>query len=376
MPIVVRHTPVGAISRAAVMAGQARGRQLQASRDIQLTSMALAAQSQRFAIEARERERAADRAFAIQRAATAQMAKRRPVTGDALARRQQLRQATKEAEASGAYTPIQLRQMKIFADLGDPVGFRSIAGRVEQPSARRQELQRQAVAVGEIAQKNIDVVQRRIDAISTRLGKDFSPEAQQFLRENPQFATPEVQQALNQQRALGEEIVKIQQGAAAKQQALDLGISVSQQMVFGAREQIRLSRTEAAEQKRIDKQIADAEKLTAIQRADISTERRHAKEIRDDYDREIALLRREFGQYEDEDDDDYAVREQSLWNRIAEFEGKKMTSFAEEREAIQRIIGKAVGKQEIPTNFTTPDGKRYKFTGRFVDGKPWYEPVE
>ena len=379
MPSVVRHTPVGALSRAAVSAGRAQASQAQAARDIQLTSMAMAAQSRRWGIEAKEREGLASRAFAMQQAASAQMARRRPVKGDALAERQQLNRAVADAKATGAYTPVQLAQMQIAANLGDKVAFRSIMSRVEEPSARRQELGKQAVAVGEIAQKNIDVIRRRVEALNKQMAKNFSPEAQQFLRENPRFAPPEVKAAFAEQQRLEDEIRGVQEGAATKQQALGLGISISQQMAFGERAQIRLTRTEATEQRRIDKQIANAEKLTAVQRADISTERHHAKEIRDDYDREIALLRREFGQYEDEDDDDYAVREQSLWNRIAEFEGRKMTSFAEERTAIQKTIDKAVGKQEVPVKgdiFTTPDGKRYEFTGRYVDGRPWYEPVE
>lgn len=340
--------------------------------------MALAAQSQAWQIDAREREGAANRAFAMQRAASTGIA-RRPATGDALVERQGLNRAVADAKATGLYTPAQLARLQIAANMGDTTGVRGLLSKVDKPSARREELGKQAVTVGEIAQKNIDVIQRRFEALNKQMEKNFSPEAQQFLRENPQFAPPEVKAAFAEQERLMGEIENVQQDAATKQQALGLGISMSQQMAFGERAQTRLTRIEAAEQKRIDKQIANAEKLTSVQRANISTERRHAEEIRDGYKREIELLRREFGQYEDESDTDYRAREQSIWNQLADLEGKKQASYGEERGEIQKVIDRAVGKQAAPPKgdiFTTPDGKRYEFTGRYRDGQPWYEPVE
>ena len=177
MPIKVKHGAVGALGRAAVSAGQAAASQMQASRDIQLTSMAMAAQSRTWEIEARGREGAynraaagregeANRAFALQRAALS-----RPAGGGNLAERQQLNRAVADAKASGIYTPIQLAQMQIAANSGDKVMFRGIASKVEEPSARRQELQQQAIASGASAQKNIDVLQRRLGEVKERISR-------------------------------------------------------------------------------------------------------------------------------------------------------------------------------------------------------------
>ena len=377
MPIVVRHTPVGALGRAAVMAGQAQASQLQASRDIQLTSLAMAARSQ---AEARlDRNYQSDRAFAKQQAATSPRARRQPETDDALAERQQLNRAVADAKATGAYTPVQLAQMQIAANLGDKVAFRGIMSKVEEPSARRQELGKQAVTVEAIANKGIGVIQRRIDALNKQMEKNFSPEAQQFLRENPRFAPSEVKAAFTEQQRLEDEIRGIQERAGEKLQALGLGVDIPQQIAFGMRQEARLTRAEAVEQKRVDKQVADAEKLTAVQRANISTVRRHSKEIRDDIDREITLLKRDFGQYEKESDAEYAARERSIWDQVADSERKKMGVFTEEKDSIQKIMETVTGKPKtFPKGhiYTTPDGRRFVNTGELRNGSPVYEPVE
>ena len=380
MPIKIKYTPVGALGQAAVSAGRAAASQMQASRDIQLTSMAMAAQSQKWQIEAREREGLANRAFAMQRAASTGVA-RRPVTGDALAERQQLNRAVADAKATGAYTPVQLAQMQIAANLGDKVAFRGIMSKVEEPSARRQELGKQAVTVEAIANKGIGVIQRRIDALNKQMEKNFSPEAQQFLRENPRFAPSEVKAAFTEQQRLEDEIRGIQERAGEKLQALGLGVDIPQQIAFGMRQEARVTRAEAVEQKRVDKQVADAEKLTAVQRANISTVRRHSKEIRDDIDREITLLKRDFGQYEKESDAEYAAREQSIWDQVADSERKKMGVFTEEKDSIQKIMETATkaltkGKYAVGQVYTNSLGQRVRFLGYDDSGNPQGEVLD
>ncbi len=380
MPFVIRHTPVGVLGRLAVKAGQARGQQLQMGRDLQLTSMALAAQSRAEQTAAASR----NRAFALQRAGANEFARQRPAKPETIDQRRFLNKAVAEANAAGIYEPNQIKQAEIFANLGDTESVRKILGKLPQPTERRRELQTQADVVGAIAQKNIDVVQRRLDSVTDTLNERFNPGMQKVLREDEKImgtVSPEVQELFAQQDRLGKEIEGIQQGAAQRQEALSLGLSVPQQIALGAREQTRLTRAEAAEQRRIDKQLASADKLSSMQRAAITTERQHAREIRSDIDREITLLRREFGQYEDESEDDYAIREQSIRNQIGELEGKKMNSYTEERGAITKIVDQTTGKPGKPNYvkgriYTNAAGKRIRFLGFSENGRPQGEVVD
>ena len=381
MPIKIKYGAVGALGRAAVSAGRAAASQMQASRDIQITSMALAAQSQKWQIEAREREGLANRAFAMQQAAAKSIGARRPATGDALAERQQLRRSAAEAKASGIYTPVQVRQMEIFADLGDATGFRGIASRVEKPSSRRTELQKQAIASGTSAQKNIDVLQRRLGEVKERISR-YSPEARKMFAGDPELfklAPPEMQGLFAQGQQLEEQIENIRQDTAAKQQLYALGVDTAQQEALGMRKQAQISRSEAAAQARVDKQVTAAGKLSDLQDAKIAVARGHAKEIRVDYGRETTLLQREFGQYEDESDADYKAREQSIWNQLAGIEGKIQASYNEERKEIQKIMDELTSKLDKPSpvvkQFVTDrQGRRFEFT-RMKDGKPHYRRV-
>lgn len=382
MPIVVRHTPVGAIGRAAVAAGRAAASQIQASRDIQLTSMAMAAQSQAWQIEARGRERVADRAFAMQQAASAQRAKRQPVAGDALAERKSLNRAVTDAKATGLYTPAQLAQMQIAANMGDKVMLRGIASKIEEPTARREELRVQAMVMGEIAQKNTDVLQRRLDEVNKRISTKYSPKGQKLLMEDSdlfKLAPPEMRGLFAQRQQLGEQIEGIRQDAAAKQQLYALGMDTTQQEALGMRKQAQISRAEATAQARIDKQVTAAGKLSDLQDAKIAMARGHAKEVRADYGREAGLLRREFGQYEDESDTDYKAREQSIWNQLAEVEGKVQASYDEERREVQKIMDELVSKLDKPSpvvkQFVTDrQGRKFEFT-QMRDGKPHYRRI-
>lgn len=250
MPITVRHTPVGAIGRAAVAAGRARGSQLQAERDIQLTSIALAVQSQRWAIESREREGAADRAFAMQQAAAAQMARRRPVTGDALAGRQQLRRTVTEAKATGIYSPVQIKQMELFSSLGDVSGMRSILGRVEKPlvlreTARRRELTAQTTAIEEKKQALLEPQYRELADIEAELSKRYPRrESWKTLAENPSLIPEHLREKftamLKRRPELTKNILDIEKGALPVLRGLREGKTVAQQQA------LRLKAAEAA----------------------------------------------------------------------------------------------------------------------------------
>ena len=61
------------------------------------------------------RDRDADRAFRFQQAASAQVAKRQAVSPDTRDLQLRLQRTVKEAQASGIYTPVQLKRMQILA---------------------------------------------------------------------------------------------------------------------------------------------------------------------------------------------------------------------------------------------------------------------
>ena len=238
MPIKIKYGAVGALGRAAVSAGRAAASQMQASRDIQITSMALAAQSQKWQIEAREREGLANRAFAMQQAASSQIA-RRPVTGDALTERQQLDRAVADAKATGAYTPVQLARLQIAANLGDKVMFRSIAGKVEKlpvtrETARRRELTAQTIAIEEKKQALLEPRYKELVGIEAELSKRYPrKESWKTLAENPSLIPEHLREKFTGMLARRPELVKnildIEKGALPVLQGLREGKTVAQQ---------------------------------------------------------------------------------------------------------------------------------------------------
>lgn len=240
MPIKVKHGAVGALGRAAVSAGQAKASQMQASRDIQITSMALAAQSQKWQIESREREGLANRAFAMQQAASKSIAARRPATGDALAKRQQLNRAVADAEKTGIYSSRQIKQMGIFANMGDVSGVRSIlARREEKPpvtreTARRRELTAQTIAIEEKKQALLEPRYKELVGIEAELSKRYPrKESWKTLAENPSLIPEHLREKFTGMLARRPELVKnildIEKGASPVLQGLREGKTVAQQ---------------------------------------------------------------------------------------------------------------------------------------------------
>ena len=134
MPITVRHGAVGALGQLAVQAGQARGQEIRLGRGIQLSNMIFASGERGADVAANRAEKEADRAFALQRAGAAQIA-RQSNEPDATLHRQKLRQTVDEAKASGIFDPRQIKQMQIFADLGDDQAIRSL---LAQPPTQTQ----------------------------------------------------------------------------------------------------------------------------------------------------------------------------------------------------------------------------------------------
>jgi len=128
MPIIVQHTPVGALSQLAVKAGEAQAQQAKMARDLQLTQLAISAQ-QRNADRAEQR-RGQREAFAMQRALAKQVA---PVQQPPrlTERGPDISTTLKQAAESGLYSPEQLTQMKIFAGLGDTQSIRRILGNTQ-----------------------------------------------------------------------------------------------------------------------------------------------------------------------------------------------------------------------------------------------------
>ncbi len=266
MPIKVKHGAVGALGRAAVSAGQAAASQMQASRDIQITSMALAAQSQKWQIEAREREGMANRAFALQRAAATGIARRQPTDT-----KQQLGRTVSEAIKSGFYTPRQQKQLKMFADLGDDVGVRSILARREErlpvtrETARRQELTAQAIAIEEKKQALLEPRYKELVDIEAELSKRYPrKESWKTLAENPSLIPEHLRgkftAMLKRRPELVKNILDIEKGALPVLQGLREGKTVAQQQAQRLRAVETAIKSELVtigrDQKRIDARLA------------------------------------------------------------------------------------------------------------------------
>lgn len=276
MPITVRHTPVGALGQAALAAGQARAAQMQASRDFQLTSMAASAQHQAAARQqaAGISERAREHAFSLQRAAATQMVRQRPATPATLDQRQKLQKTVSEAKAAGIYDPMQIKQMQIFADIGDESAVRSILGRLPEPSAKRptarqKELTRQMGAFSDITQKTLAPIQQELASINSQISARYEgAEIQRFVESNPMHI-PETerkrfQKMFARRRELGTQIEAVGQEAEQVQDQISLGFSIPEQAMQNMRRASKrrqadidmIKRTEGRNQKRTERKIA------------------------------------------------------------------------------------------------------------------------
>lgn len=373
MPITVRHTPVSALGQLAVLAGQARGQQLQMGRDIQLTGLAMAAEDRAAAVGMAAR----DRTFAIQQAAASQMAKQRATKPDDLMQRKRLRQFVSEAEATGIYKPAQIKQMQIFAKLGDAQAVRTIAGKLPTIPARQQELQRQSTAVAEIGKSEIAELQKQLDAVNNKLGKRFTPGTQRLLRERPEFmetVSPDVQELLAQQQQLQEQIGTVGERTARMGQMLQLGLAVPEQMALESRREAQVVKQEETEQRQLERQIRETGKLTDREELAVDVMRDQERDRRTIIGREITHLSKDLPMFEGEDAGEHTERIGPVQAQIRQLELERVASFAREKTRLTEFLGR--DKKTITQVVTDSAGQQWRFTGRYRNGKPIYEAIE
>lgn len=329
MAITVRQAIPGTLGRLAVMAGEARGRQLQAGRDIQFTQMALAAQDRAAAM----RVAASDRAFAMQQAAATQRARQQPVTPDTRARQQRLRQFVSEAEAADIYDPAQIKQMQIFATLGDEAAIRSIAGKLPRPipavkpTARQKELMRQSRAVSNITQQTMGSFQQELEDINRQISARYEgADTQQWVEEHPEVIPEKdrkrFQELFTRRRELFVQASQIAQQSEQTQQRLQLGFTVPEQEYQRLR---RLSKKQQA-------------KIVAVQRI----EKRNQRQI----ERKIAVEERQLRLDPYADPTKENTRINAVKKRIEKLEGDLKASYRREDEA----LGVAPGVRQITSD--------------------------
>ncbi len=373
MPITVRHTPVGAIGRVAVQAGQAQAQQLQMGRDIQFTSIALAAQSRADQIKMA----AQDRSFALQQAAVDQIERQRPAKPDVRAKRQKLRRVVSEADAAGIYTPIQIKQMRLQASLGDEAGLRSTLGKVPQVSVRRRELNQQTVAVRDLRDRTTSALQKQIATITEKLGKNFDLETQEYFSEHPDFIAkfipPEDQKLFAQKQQLREEIETVSRQAATAEEQIQLGISFPEQQAARVRRMAALDKQARDEQRRLEDQ---AGKLSEHQKLELDIIKKEELDTRTALDKEIKRLTEDQVRFKNEDDDDFAKRVETLNNQIRGLELEQVASYAKERQKMAILLEGGRGLQSITTTLTDENGRTWRFNGRWNErGEPMYDEV-
>ena len=382
MPIVVRQAIPGVLGRLAVRAGQARRQQLQMDRDIQFTQIALAAQDRAAAIGAAAR----DRAFAMQRAAATQIARQRPAVPDARQQRQRLRQFVSEAKAADIYDPAQIKQMQIFADLGDEGAVRSIAGRLPPVSARRRELEEQAQTVAEIGKRDVSAIQQQLAAVNEQLGQKFEPPMQRYLRENPEFmarfTSPKIQELMAQQQQLEEQIAAVRERTIRTGRMLQLGITVPEQRAFEMKQRAELERQEAARQRRLAQQVGRVGGLTEREELAVDVIRDRERDKRTAIGREITRLSKGLAPFEDESESDQLKRIGPIRTEIRMLELRQTASHANEKMQIETFLRrdeKTTGRPEKfirGTIYTNTAGQRARFMGYDETGQPLMDLVE
>ncbi len=321
MPITIKHGAVGTLGRLAVQAGQARGQQLQAGRDIQITNMALAAQDRTTQMGLAARDRASERAFRFQAAGARQYAERQPAEPSAQALRGQLKRTVTDAKESGIYTPVQIRQMGIFADLGDEAGLKNLLGRVikpatkEKPTAEARKLSRQSEALHVLTGEALDSQQRELDKINAQIFEFIEdPDSQRDLEENPD-RIPEAKriplEALFARRQrVFRQTAEIKRRVGEQQRGLFLGFSLPVQKDLTDKQLIRERKAVIERVKRIEKRnqdtlnrkiIVEQRKLKRDQHADQEIENNRINaakeeliklndELKASFDREDAVL--------------------------------------------------------------------------------------
>ena len=379
MPIVVKQSPVGIIGQLSVMAGQARGQQLRADRDLQFTSMALAAEDRAAQIGMA----AHDRLFAIQQAGAAQIARQRPATPDTRAKQGDLQQFVSEARSSGIYSPAQIKQAGIFAKLGDAGSVRSILSKLPTPAqapavpAAEQERQRQLRAVTNLRDQNIKALTAQFDKLGEKYEGRFDKAAQRFYVTRPEmdrFLSAEDQKTMAAQRELQEKINDVAEQTGKAQQLLKLGLSIPAQMKFESDQETALVRQDLAEQRIAIQRARGTGGLTEEDNARIDLMRDREREQRTVLDREVARLTKDLAQFDKESDKDYAERVKPVQARIQQLSLERVASHAREKKQFEGFIRR--DKSGVTPMVTDKAGQRWRFTGRYQNGKPLYEAVE
>lgn len=379
MPFEIRHTPVGLLGQLAVRAGQVRGQQIRMGRDIQLTNMLLAMQERGADVASRR----AERAFALQRAGATQAMRQRPATPEVISQRKNLQKVVSEAKAANIYEPAQIKQMQIFADLGDEKSLRVSLGKLPQKSLRRLELQKQSEAVTEIGKGTIGELQKQFDIITDQLKDRFAPDMQQIIIERPELmktVSPEVQEALAQKQQLKEQMVSVANRTAKMQQMIQLGIAVPEQMALEARQERELLRQEEVAYQRSVQQTRGVGGLTDQEELAIDVVRDEYRDRRKAIDRQIALIAKDLGPFEDESEADHAERIGPIREQIRLFGLQKMALHAREKQDIGNFLSRG-DKGRKPklikgTIYTNAAGQRARFIGYDEDGRPLMDIVE
>lgn len=374
MPITIKHGAVGTLGRLAVRAGQVRGQQLKMSRDIQLMGMVMASQE-------RGADAAAKRAFRFQEAGAAQVA-RQPAEPDTLALRQKLRRFVSEAKASKIYDPAQIKQMEIFAKIGDEKAVRSIAGRLPQATVRRQELQNQMGALEKITGQSISAIKQQLDIINEQLGKQFTPGTQRLLRERPDFMTsvsPKVQELLAQQQQLEEQIVGITEQATLAKRMIGLGISFPEQAAIERRRLEQMEQKKALDLKQLIAQNTRTGKLTDTQDLQIDLMRGPERTVRNLIGNEITRLRKELVPLEGETEGGkkYLKRTEPIQIEVSMLMSELTKSHGRESSKVAGFVLELGGQKgtAVPKTYITPDGRKFRFSGEYEDGKPQYDLI-
>lgn len=399
MPFVVQHTPVGLLTRLAVEAGQVRRQDIQAQRDIQIQQMAWARAERGADIAARRAEQQQAQAFALRRAEQAQtfalqrvgaarIARERPVTEKAVIDREQLRQTVLEAKEAGIYRPEQIKQMKIFADLGDAPGVRRVLGNLPRPTARRQELQRQTEVVTQIATGSIKPLQEQLDMVEKQLYERFTPETVQLFRERPEYmetAPEETRELMEQQQQLRDQITQIQQQTAQTQQMLRIGVSIPEQMAARAGREAQVAKILIDEHKR---QTAAATGITQRQKLAIDVVRDARKDERRRINKDITNLDSEMLPFVDregrptESSEDYRQRIEPLRLQKQELENWRMKSENKEKKEIEAILQPEVArdktkkKYELNKVYKNSAGTRMRYIGVNEQGQHQFREID
>ncbi len=322
MPITIQHGPVGAIARLALETGRgrrrSRERELRVSRDLQIAQLSLASQSR--GIAGRRPQ-----TFALQRAGARQIARQQP---DTLGQRRELRRFVAEAKSAGIFTPDQIKQAEIFANLGDATATRSILGKLPKtldaarPTARQKELTRQSTAIEGMLQKSTAPHREELNEINRRISLRFPDAESQQKAEMGGVLLPEDirVQFLNdfaRRRQLQGLITQQEQQTEAIQQGLQMGFTISDQKARVLKEVTARQRSAAA-----------------VRRAEIRRVNRIEGRNQRTIENELRPLRGRLKIDVWADPDKETARTNKVRTRIAELERELKASFARQDAAL------------------------------------------